>query len=524
MPVMLSMDHPENALKSGVEDVVANENEPPKGSIVKPVRFPLHGKKWTYRGEGNANVVIALPQERKVVRLRKSNAAGIYSPGESATFFLEENFYLKVMIPLLGACYVKPPIIVSIDGFEILEIEAQLAHQRPVFRRHKTIRMSDAAALYMDFTLLPFSLSNESTRSQRFPTYCVEIKPKQGWVPKADRQLHKCIFCLHQYLKVMTGKVESLSRYCPLDLFSGNYLRMKKALCALLETPQNNLQIFQDGNIVYSQEVNGSLLPILKSWFGGPTNVTESKKLLDKFYFVIIEALLRDMTSIEGTYEVIGKGMPSCDKFLEGKNGCRGVKMSLDTLCIEPSLSSEEGSVDEDVDLSVERIPNGLLRTAKEVAVQALNMGKEYSCNWEDDDLLSDNCVLQRILNVQKMDAVGANGTYKAYHQEESLVGASANFSFFSSLMDSACMLSPIHRYLLAATAKDCSIMLAFQEDYDGRCKPSLKQHILQCPDGQRFIFNVGVIDLEPKPISCIEKHARRDFDVYNAYVNWHLC
>jgi len=39
-----------------------------------------------------------------------------------------------------------------------------------------------------------------------------------------------------------------------LDLFSGEWPRMLKALLALTKTPQNNLRIFQDGNLVFAEE------------------------------------------------------------------------------------------------------------------------------------------------------------------------------------------------------------------------------------------------------------------------------
>ncbi|KAG8230449.1 hypothetical protein J437_LFUL014713, partial [Ladona fulva] len=171
--------------------------------------------------------------EQKVIRLRKSSKKGNGPHGETASFSLEAKFYAKVMIPLLGSFFVKQPTIGYIDKQEILELEDLLIHQRPVSRLHKRIQSVDAA-IYMDYSLLPPDISSISLHSHEVPTFCVEIKPKQGWVPKLDRQFHKCKFCLHQYLKVKKQKVDRYSQYCPLDLFSGNLRRMKKALSALL--------------------------------------------------------------------------------------------------------------------------------------------------------------------------------------------------------------------------------------------------------------------------------------------------
>lgn len=42
--------------------------------------------------------------------------------------------------------------------------------------------------------------------------------------------------------------------FCPLDLFSGNYSRMRKAIHSLFLVPHRNLRIFVDGNLVHSDE------------------------------------------------------------------------------------------------------------------------------------------------------------------------------------------------------------------------------------------------------------------------------
>lgn len=50
------------------------------------------------------------------------------------------------------------------------------------------------------------------------------------------------------------GRIGNLSRYCPLDLFSGCLSRQREALFNLLETPQNNLRIFQNQQLVFGDD------------------------------------------------------------------------------------------------------------------------------------------------------------------------------------------------------------------------------------------------------------------------------
>ena len=80
----------------------------------------------------------------------------------------------------------------------------------------------------------------------------LHFKPKWGYLPLkkpyySNNTLWKtkvCRFCMHQVTKLKQGKVNCISKYCPLDLFSGDPQRIKLAVSNLMETPQNNFSVW----------------------------------------------------------------------------------------------------------------------------------------------------------------------------------------------------------------------------------------------------------------------------------------
>ena len=91
--------------------------------------------------------------------------------------------------------------------------------------------------------------------NENLKTVCVEIKPKFGAVMKCDsvpvehrhlKHVHSR-YQLHQSLKMEQGVIQERSMYDPLDLFSGDGVRMERAIMALLDSPQNNLRVFIGG-------------------------------------------------------------------------------------------------------------------------------------------------------------------------------------------------------------------------------------------------------------------------------------
>ncbi|XP_022228008.2 inositol-pentakisphosphate 2-kinase [Drosophila obscura] len=334
-----------------------------------PAEMELRQIELIYRAEGNANLVLALPQFKKVLRLPKmissrqqppppqkeaevqqKQAEGAEETGEIGRAEEQTEFsvgaqastvkagdltmpdfmaYIGIMRRLLGNEFVCGADIVAIpkedDRFWINE---HIRAHRPVARLDKEfvgpfgLLLPDVTQLPATFDVLLGNLQAKGTTGDATgatgaagtgvgagegaaatstagtrgvhglgDTYAIEIKPKQGWlqlasdvndlfdlmpagaetmpkrskgeedpeqtgVAKSTRDKCKCRYCAMQLLKLRNGKIKRLGDYCPLELFSGAPSRMLDALNALFACPQNNLRVFQDGNLIYGDHAN----------------------------------------------------------------------------------------------------------------------------------------------------------------------------------------------------------------------------------------------------------------------------
>ncbi|XP_012282176.1 inositol-pentakisphosphate 2-kinase isoform X2 [Orussus abietinus] len=252
------------------------------------VRIPLES--CVYRGEGNSNIVVALLPEHKVIRFRKRDPSEGPTDGGKRRARREVEFQEKVVSNFLG-CYIEVPRILRICPRDKAKLLEAIRPFRPERRRDQEI-VEEYATEYLDYTFLPFaSRFNEETTASN-STFCVEIKPKQGYVPKRDRQFQMCPYCLAQYYKLKKGAIRNRSNYCPMDLFSGERERMRRAVHGLLEAPQNNLKIFKDGIVVYDHDsYPENIERIFAEWFQG-SRFGSNEQYVDKFVNLVCEALL----------------------------------------------------------------------------------------------------------------------------------------------------------------------------------------------------------------------------------------
>ncbi|KAJ8978481.1 hypothetical protein NQ317_002068 [Molorchus minor] len=398
------------------------------GEIESITNFEIPSE-WTYRGEGNSNVVLSLPKLRKILRIRKIdkpksligwlivwiNDFLYWYCGKGIKEELRDlKFYSAIMRPLLGIRYTSEAHQVILTRRQIKVLEKELQKCRPDFRKTKILQygraalFDDFAFLYEDdYEYLPFKLEDD--------TFAVEIKPKQGWKPLSERQFPKCLYCMNQHLKMEKGQINEFSKYCPEDLFSGSAMRMRSAIKSLIQCPQNNFRVFKNGILCYGEKANANFNKIISELF--ESQFEESDNLEEEFCVLIQHCLMTNLINFSP--------METCEE----KLFCEWNKIIQESNC---------------------------------------------------DSILPKGCVLEKILSVQMLDTEGSNyynkllgkQNLKDWNYIDMLLHKvnNANVCLKCTIM----MLNNSNKgedgadlvfapYMISAIAKDCSLMITLK-------------------------------------------------------------
>ncbi|CAB4383520.1 unnamed protein product [Rhizophagus irregularis] len=171
---------------------------------------------WKFKAEGNANITLSYVGENArfsatVLRLRKDNQLDTIIDPQYFTYSYA-NFIMK---PLIGDKYVGESILLEVQPEFLKALSKSVLKIRSNKRTQKDIDHNQKyAILTPDHTVFPSNIS---------PTLSVELK----------------------YLK--RGPTDDVTRYCPLDLFSLEDKRIRKAIDALIDCPGSNLKLFIQG-------------------------------------------------------------------------------------------------------------------------------------------------------------------------------------------------------------------------------------------------------------------------------------
>lgn len=180
------------------------------------------------------------------------------------------------------------------------------------------------------------------------------------------------------------------------------------------------------------------------------------------------------------------------------------------------------------------RIKETLLRSFTNWMEQASEDFHKKVCDANSDKLPEDS-ILSRVLYVQKLGKWGVGRIYKLYpkfcpyHQTRTSSVKESNCPSKECLLGDRWLdeipIDPnsmseldvlcLEHYLLAATAKDCSVMVTFSPIQD--TTQNSRFPVIKDMDGNKHLLKIGVADLDPKPVTSIARHYIRDVDMRQA-------
>ncbi|KJH51217.1 hypothetical protein DICVIV_02582 [Dictyocaulus viviparus] len=205
---------------------------------------PRDFRSFCFRGEGRANFVISAKHAtsgiRIVWRFTKERKSGLVS------WKAKSELVNKYMERFISPCFDSRFLVNS----KIIEMSIEDVHQLakiPSLPSNLKIETFDELlALPTDLSFFPLS---------NVPRNVVKLSALEMIdATRIPKHLISYIGPTITLEKCGSDHYEEMYDFCPLDLFSGNFFRMKSALEALLKVPHRNLRLFIDGNLIHSDE------------------------------------------------------------------------------------------------------------------------------------------------------------------------------------------------------------------------------------------------------------------------------
>ncbi|KAJ3278875.1 hypothetical protein HK104_001956 [Borealophlyctis nickersoniae] len=495
-PAKMVATNPPSPTKTNAFEIAVSEPHGPRS-----IPELLDPSVWTYKAEGNANLVLSYTGPNplfhgRVLRLRKEDTKPSVLKEEQRTFTLEydEAYHQKVIAPLLGKQYVGDAVDIWNFAEDVLVTQdflRSISHavnpSRPEGRRGKNVDLTEKfAALMTDHTVMHKSVViNSSADACIDPsTLSVELKPKWGFRPASSSEtlkLRTCRYCMHQYYKLQHDAAHSVNSFCPLDLYSGDANRMREGFRVLGKNPQNNLKVFLDG--VLRDLTEESTHKLLDAFFPGHgynglvallTTILSKDPLLATLKMRQQTLDPHDIEKIHRWYQsVIDEGgsimdptekewVKTVEMYLERMNGTGLQSKKLDVSLEPPKAQSQDGVLSP----RAKRKRSPVVDSADDIERKS----KKPKISESDDHNLSRSMKLQRIFE-----------------------------------------------FMISVTLKDLSIMITFSRD----AKPPTETTIDTASasggvklDNAGFEYKMRVVDIDPKRVSKIPHYLQQDKDI----------
>ena len=427
---------------------------------------------------------------------------------------------------MMGSQYVQQGELVPLPREFVSEVNRNCHALRPAHRLGMEADENCRFAVAMpDFCRLPVPRSRSVTVDE--PTFCVEIKPKCGFLPtsrwiKTEHAVRRdvCHYCMLQKLKEEEGKYRRQSKYCPVDLFSGVGVRVMRALESLVGDPQNNWRVFCDDSALYTEEI---CQEALKNCSACCYEMVFEKSLEKLFHASAEDAAAH----VCGTIGTSGKAFLS---------------IVLQILIID----SQENEVG--------KAKTKIAQICK--ARGGVTMENNLPPN-SASGTFGQGGVLQHLLAIQQLDDMDVEGIFPLYQMVKKRFQASPGLvtelgvhgpftspiwadivlqyqtkettfpqSTIHDPMDALAddfvremdglktVVQKICEFAIASTAKDCSIMITFQK--------SSHEHSFSISDisGTSYNYDINLVDLDPKGFDRVTKYHKDVDQVTSTYIH----
>ncbi|KAF8527042.1 inositol-pentakisphosphate 2-kinase [Gautieria morchelliformis] len=259
---------------------------------------------WSYLSEGGSTIVFSYvgpshpTYNGKVLRLRKlprnsPQHAHTTPRGDSLEEADDPSIAFQDIVTscLIPTAHLPVLHAVRVSFHWLKELAGVTEVHRPV------TRAADSIDIYRRKAVLATDLVGRTG-------WAVEIKPKWGFLPSAEylsqstRQLklQHCRFCMHAHFKRLNQN-SVFSTYCPLDLYSGDENRVRKALRSLWEAwvesqgKSNNLRLFNEGEMVDPEDTR-TLSRLLTKLDGSSRSNATTSDLLPLFINALLPLIL----------------------------------------------------------------------------------------------------------------------------------------------------------------------------------------------------------------------------------------
>ena len=423
----------------------------------------LEALNWEYHNEGNANIVFKNLEYKLALRLRKVNKEFITNTHKSSikkktnSYSLEQEQRFKddiLSMYLKGnSRYMHESRLVFLSKNFIQKLlHLKLDLKRPEFRRTKCFSPKSQMAIIMPF-LGMFLYPLEFPSNKKFVS--IELKPKWGDLPvsKNITAIKKswCRFCLHQNMKVLKETKKTASKYCPLDLYGDCKCKVEHAIISLLETPQNNLKLNLNGFSIKEEDLY-QMISLTK----------------ESFTKVVTEIIHNDSYQENELEELLNETAQSC---------LNSTFKQHEVHCTKQGLGG--------VFNLLRRIQQFDRHDIENIYAKYLDILDKF--DYKLEEFLDFNSRL-----------------WNNFKTQGSFTKRSDEFDVFE-----------ICHFLVAATFKDCSVLITFCEAENRQCHSTSKFVEIF---GRLFIYEIKLIDLDPRSVLNIPYYYKLDQGIVKSW------